>query len=142
MNLPPTKAYDGEDFIHGRDYLVGHVTSGDHPIQWGIYTRQASSCWFNCDGHGIDEDELSEFDYYYLLPPTANDIYEPSDDQLAQIEKNLLTKGHRATDAMLERKRQYCQGQGEDGKGCNEEVAIDSSGHTDCYGCFWGWDKE
>lgn len=86
MNLPETKAYDGETFAMGRVYLIGHVTSGDHPIQWGIYKRDYNR-WLDCDGHGVDDDELSEFDLHYLLPHRAIDIYEPSDDQKEQIEK-------------------------------------------------------
>lgn len=75
LSLPETKAYEGEEFIHGRTYLVGHVTSGDHPIQWGVYERGSgpnNAVWRDESGHWLnpEDDELSEADLYYLLPIT------------------------------------------------------------------------
>jgi hypothetical protein len=71
---------DTKEFSEGV-YLVGHITSGDHPIQWGVYFYEHgafhdknSPC--GC-GRRIDPDD-GEIDYesdlIYSLPKTHNDM--------------------------------------------------------------------
>jgi hypothetical protein len=54
-------------------YLIGHITSGDHPIQWKLFTYN-KRLWRDDNGQVVDiEEDFGidlEFDYVFRLPGT------------------------------------------------------------------------